>query len=95
MLPVIVLLVVLQQGILFHDRMFLLYLIVHKLYILNFAVTTLNFLLFRHGLPPHDIMYGTTAEIYEYSDEMGTICIKAKGRQRFKLLQSNISTNSR
>lgn len=35
-----------------------------------------------------DSMFGTTAEIYEFSDEMGTVCIKARGRQRFKLIST-------
>lgn len=34
------------------------------------------------------VMFGTTAEIYEFSDDMGTVRIKAKGRQRFRLLNS-------
>ncbi|KAK9500734.1 hypothetical protein O3M35_001939 [Rhynocoris fuscipes] len=32
--------------------------------------------------------YGTTAEIYEFSDDFGTVCIKAKARQRFKLIKT-------
>lgn len=32
--------------------------------------------------------YGTTAEIYEFSDDIGTVCIKAKARQRFKLIKT-------
>jgi Lon protease-like protein len=33
---------------------------------------------------------GTTAEIYEYRDEedMAGFCIKAKGRQRFRVIKS-------
>ncbi|CAH1390746.1 unnamed protein product [Nezara viridula] len=34
------------------------------------------------------VMFGTTAEIYEFSDDMGAVRIKAKGRQRFRLLSS-------
>lgn len=33
-------------------------------------------------------LIGTTAEIYEYIDSTQGFCIKAKGRQRFKILNA-------
>ncbi|KAK3860489.1 hypothetical protein Pcinc_029018 [Petrolisthes cinctipes] len=40
-------------------------------------------------------MYGTTAEIYEYQedDSTGTLSIKAKGRQRFKIMSTRRETS--
>ena len=39
---------------------------------------------------PKMVNIGTTAEIYEYRDEeeLAGFCIKAKGRQRFRVLES-------
>jgi len=39
---------------------------------------------------PRMVNIGTTAEIYEYRDEeeVAGFCIKAKGRQRFRVVES-------
>ncbi|XP_014241900.1 protein cereblon isoform X2 [Cimex lectularius] len=36
-------------------------------------------------------IYGTTAEIYEFCSDIDTVCIRAKGRQRFRLINTRRS----
>ncbi|KAL1117028.1 hypothetical protein AAG570_004356, partial [Ranatra chinensis] len=41
-----------------------------------------------HSTVRNQELIGTTAEIFEFSDNHGTICIKAKARQRFRVIKT-------